>query len=287
MQEHPLQDSMMSQGLHTIRHNSTYPRDADQLQSGARNGSKEAAADVQALLHAVADVQRRVDNFSWKRRAPLRKLNHVQPTLPPKGSLARSVAMRSLWALSQKSRVVLSVFQARQSTCLQLHSERSGFLRFRIPAAQACAMSGDEEGISALRFVSLCCFGTNFNCSCVPLSKVAHRNLAPPNFSQQLVILALDFLTMLNTLRVVMTMTTKLWNSGRGYDRHPRAKKWMLVLLMSTLCVRMSVGIGRCHHCLCPHRRVKSCFVAMLAERVHNDKHGFCALFLTMWTMLL
>ena len=106
-------------------------------------------------------------------------------------------------------------------------------------------------------------------------------------FSQQLVILAMDFLTVLNTLRVVMTMTTTLWNSGRGYDRHPRAEKWMLVLLMSTLCVRMSVGIGRCHHCLCPHRRVKSCFVVMLAKRVHSDKHGFCALFLTMWTLLL
>ena len=44
MQEHPLQDSMMSQGLTQSNHNSTYPRDTDQLQSGARNGSKEVAA---------------------------------------------------------------------------------------------------------------------------------------------------------------------------------------------------------------------------------------------------
>ena len=96
-----------------------------------QSGSKEVAADAQALLHAVADVQRRVDGFLLD----MRKLNHVQPTLPPKGSLTRSVALRSLWAPSQKSRILLSAFQARKSTCLQLHSVLSGILLFRIPTA--------------------------------------------------------------------------------------------------------------------------------------------------------
>ena len=130
----------------------------------ARSGSMEVAADAQALLHAVADVQRRVGVFSWT----CSKLNHVQPTLPPKGSLARRVVLKSLWAPWQKSRIVLS---ARQLTCLQLHSERDGILRFRIPTAvPRVAM---KRTFSALRVVSLCSFGPNFNCSCEPLSKVA------------------------------------------------------------------------------------------------------------------
>ena len=77
--------------------------------------------------------------FSWTRSAPLRKLNHVQPTLPPKGSLARSVALRSLWAPSQKSRIVLSLILPPAPLRTEWDSAFSN--------PYSGAMSGDKEGI--------------------------------------------------------------------------------------------------------------------------------------------
>ena len=95
---------------------------------------------------------------------------------------------KSLGAFAEEQSGSFSI-QARQSTCLQLHSERSGFLRWN---PYSGAMSGDEEGISALRIVSLCCFGPNFNVlACLSPRwqnydpNRLHRALAPPNFSQQ------------------------------------------------------------------------------------------------------
>ena len=117
----------------------------------------------------MADVQRRMDGFLLDMH--LRKLNHVQPTLPPKGNLARSVTLRSLWAPSQKSRFVLSAIQARQSTCLQLHSVLSGILRFSNPCSGAgLAM---KRAFCAFRIVSLIAFFFffKFQCSCERLSK--------------------------------------------------------------------------------------------------------------------
>ena len=139
------------------------------------------------------------------------------------------------------------------------------------------AMSGDEEGIFCTPNCFAVLFWTKFQLflrASLQGGKIMAQIVSTVTwprrtFSQQLVILALNFLTMLNTLQVVMTMTTTFWNSGRGSDRHTRAEKLMLVLLMSTLCVRMSVGIGRCHHCLSPHRCVKSCFC--------GDARGACA----------
>ena len=108
------------------------------------------------------------------------------------------------------------------------------------------AMSGDEEGIFYTPNFSLCVLDQNsIVLACLsPRWQNYRPNRLHRDLAQQLVFLALAFPTMLNTLRVVMTMTTTLWNSGRGYDRHPRAEKWMFVLLTNTLCVRMSVRIG-------------------------------------------
>ena len=114
-----------------------------------------------------------------------------------------------------------------------------------------------------------------------------HRDLARRTLSQQLVILALDFLTMLNTLRVVMTMPTTLWNSGRGYDRHPRAEKWMLVLPMNTY-VKYVCRKWPMPSLLLPAPSCKVLFLWRCSRSVCTaTSMGSCALFLTLWTMLL
>ena len=116
--EHPLQNSMMSQGLHTIRHLRLQYRSILATQINykvvARSGSKEIVADAQALLHAVAERQ------CWLHVVQLaQKALHVQE----KNILdAERGSEESLGAFA----IVLSAIQARQSTCLQLHSELSG-----------------------------------------------------------------------------------------------------------------------------------------------------------------
>ena len=105
--------------------------------------------------------------FSWTCSAPLRQLNHK--TLPPKGSLARSVALRSLWAREEQNYSFCCPDTTIDIPPAPLRTEWDS--AFSNPYSGAgLAM---KRAFCALRAVSLCCFGPNFNCSCEPLSKVA------------------------------------------------------------------------------------------------------------------
>ena len=133
-----------------------YPRDADQLQSGDRSGSKEVAADAQALLHAVADVQRRVNNFLLDTQ---RSSAQVEPRATDTAAEGEPGAERgsekSLGAFAEKQ----SCFFSYPGTTIDmppapLRTEWDSV--FSNPYSGA--MSGDEEGI----FCTPSCFAMLF-----------------------------------------------------------------------------------------------------------------------------